>query len=338
MNSLIDELRNEAAHRKRLPMERVWRAFHRANPVAAASVDQRQRLRSALDNLADAGLARTPQSRKLWDYSATPALPAWVELTPVPAAPMCAAAEATVAWAPELAFAADVRAPVHRDDLLRVQRFLATGGRERPVVPSRERSLELFGDEKRLDALSRTGLFGPDRLSWALLRCEPFSPPMVWSELPSAPPHAIIVENHHTWHTFRRWNQEEAVWRIVAYGAGKAVWSSVGSMTAAVDVPGVMQIEYFGDIDRTGIRIATRLAALAPELALPPVRPAVRWYTLLLDRAASIPPVADDTSTAMPDLSWFPSPLRDRVATILDAGHRLPQELVGWEVLRGQVR
>src|SRR5260370_9171997 len=43
--------------------------------------------------------------------------------------------------------------------------------RDHLVVPSRERSLEIFGDEKALDRLIGTALFAPGRLSLELLRC-----------------------------------------------------------------------------------------------------------------------------------------------------------------------
>ena len=43
--------------------------------------------------------------------------------------------------------------------------------RDELVVPARERSLEVFGDEKALDRLAGAALFGPGRLTLALLRC-----------------------------------------------------------------------------------------------------------------------------------------------------------------------
>jgi hypothetical protein len=51
-----------------------------------------------------------------------------------------------------------------------VNQLLQTGGADRPVVPVRERSLELFGDE--LGALLGGALFrGDRRLTLELLRC-----------------------------------------------------------------------------------------------------------------------------------------------------------------------
>jgi len=67
-----------------------------------------------------------------------------------------------IPWAPELRFLAATRVFVPLADLLKLQDFFARGGRERPSVPIKERSLETFGDEKRLDAFgARLGLVRP---------------------------------------------------------------------------------------------------------------------------------------------------------------------------------
>src|SRR6266566_5040143 len=75
-----------------------------------------------------------------------------------------------------------------------------------PIVPSRERSLELFDDEKRLEQLARTDWFGPDRLRLEQLRCEPVAPPFAWQPLGDADNRddgsvLLAVENHTTYHT-----------------------------------------------------------------------------------------------------------------------------------------
>jgi hypothetical protein len=44
------------------------------------------------------------------------------------------------------------------------------GGRAQQFVPIRERSLELFGDEKRLDALMKSAWLRDEILSWELPR------------------------------------------------------------------------------------------------------------------------------------------------------------------------
>ena len=66
-------------------------------------------------------------------------------------------------WRPELAAAAALASSAADFDVLeRVDDFLRRGGgARRPIVPHRERSVELFGHEKRLDALIRRTACSP---------------------------------------------------------------------------------------------------------------------------------------------------------------------------------
>ncbi len=333
MTALLQRLREVAGRRRRVRLDQVWAAFRDVEPVLAASTRQREHLRVALGRLAEGDEIQLPKSRGLWERSATPELPAWIQL---PRSPEAERPDIDgVAWAPELEFARDVRRGDQLEALLAVQRFLATGGRERPLVPARERSVAVFGDEKAIDRFAKTSLFAPDRLTFELLRAFPVSPPMVIETFRGAASSmALLVENHHTYHSLVRWNREEREYRLVGYGAGKAAWSSVTSLREIVHELEVERIEYFGDLDREGVRIAAKLALAARRATLPPVVPAIRWYELLLDRADAVPDLRDDgRSLEARDLDWFPEPTRAQVQGLLDDGSRLPQELVGWDVL-----
>ena len=65
-----------------------------------------------------------------------------------------------------------MRPGVSLECLLKLQEFFADGGRDRQPVPLKERSLQIFGDEKRLDALFR-GIGDTDRLAGACLEHTP---------------------------------------------------------------------------------------------------------------------------------------------------------------------
>src|SRR5262245_43185572 len=73
---------------------------------------------------------------------------------------------ASVKWASQLAFLTTEFVTVAPDDLLKLNRFLLNEPRTEQIIPIKERSLEIFGDEKRLDALLSTSLFRPGRLHW----------------------------------------------------------------------------------------------------------------------------------------------------------------------------
>jgi len=50
----------------------------------------------------------------------------------------------------------------------------------RTIIPMRERSHEIFGDEKRLDALATSSLFAPGRLTLATLFTGRIPPPLAY--------------------------------------------------------------------------------------------------------------------------------------------------------------
>jgi len=79
----------------------------------------------------------------------------------------------SVKWASQLAFLNSESITVAPDDLLKLNQFLLKEPGTQTAVPIKERSLEIFGDEKRLDALVSTSLFRAGRLDWiGDLNCE----------------------------------------------------------------------------------------------------------------------------------------------------------------------
>ena len=101
------------------------------------------------------------------------------------------------------AAAALAATPAEFDVLARVDAFLRDGGSSRPFVPHRERSLEVFGNEKRLDTLIRTRLFTKGALTLDLLRCFqaplPLTAQYVGRPCPRGDPHDLLLAavDHH---------------------------------------------------------------------------------------------------------------------------------------------
>jgi hypothetical protein len=336
--SLLDALLEAAGGRRRLGRAEVWRAFQRAHPVEAAADDARERLITRLHALAITGRLGLPaESGSGWDRSARPAFPEWV-LLPRAEEPMPAVDVKIVPWAPELAFVLDLPKVEHLNALLAIQRFFAAGGRSRSLVPMRERSVQLFGDEKRLDQLTRTPLFAEGRLTLEMLRCFPMAPPLAFEPGPAGSQGrpVLVIENHHTWWSFCRWNAREGAYAAVAYGAGGAFGrQAVEFLSERCREWSAPFVLYFGDLDPEGLELPFRAARFAEQHGLR-ILPERRWYARLLEYASTMPLPVGAPLPVKDALSWLPGDLRDEVGHHFEQGIRIPQELVGTEALESE--
>lgn len=238
-------------------------------------------------------------------------------------------------WQPELAFLSDVRATLAFEELLLLDRFLAQGGRHCVTVPIKERSLQIFGDEKRLDLLSGSSLFREGRLTLEQLRCEVVAEPLAWKRGPAAAAGCpvLVLENAATWHSFDRWNQSAARFSAVLYGCGNRFADGVGFLAEIFrELGGARPIHYFGDLDAAGLCIPCRADRRARLLGLPGVEPCLPAYTRLLSLADRATLTDGEDPVRRDDCDWL-GPLATDAWVLLSAGRRLAQEHVGWERL-----
>ena len=240
MNKLAERIADAVTvhTRKRVPFEVVAEAAYASDSSLLTAPDRRYRLAQAIEALAAAGSIRLPASADGWDQSARPALPRWVERISEPAAPRLAAPPR--AWVDELAFAATTSlSPPERILLTRLNDFLRDGGGDAELIPLRERSYELFREEKRLDNLTESRLVVAGLLSLEVhLRAYPTPPPMPIVELGTAP-WALIIENSATFSSLRTVLRHlaEGDRTIVGWlclGAGKHVIQSITSLAERI--------------------------------------------------------------------------------------------------------
>lgn len=311
--------------------EELWELLDEADPTSAGQASRRGKLAMVVAELAAAGLVKLPSTR-LMDRTAQPPLPQRVTLicrTPSAVSPRKIAR--SVAWRPELAWAA--RAELTRAQLARLEQLNVWFRDARPTcdVPMRERSLEIFGDEKVLDRLVRSALFGPGRLSLVQLHAYRSRPPLPAVHVGNGPV-LLVVENSDTFETTaRHLNSNPSDIGYVAWGAGAAFEASV---TSVGRLPGITRIVYFGDIDADGLRFPASATMLAAELGLPPIEPAVSLYRLLFEhghRAGGCQRI--DAARAIALAGWLPANMRTAVVELLTSGGRLAQEAVGTELL-----
>ncbi len=261
-----------------------------------------------------------------WNRDVLPARPRWVRLPPTKV-PKENFDHRGFPWNPALCFLAGERGLPKgiREAALAIQRFLACEGSSRPQVPVKERSFDIFGEEKRLDGLRHSEiLFGPGKVSLELLRCYVVEPTPVAERFDQGDG-MVILENEATFDSFCRLCRQKPVHRLVIYGRGHEIQKCTAYLKREVGRYGVTEIFYFGDVDRRGFEIPHQLAQAASLGArVVPLLPAYKF--LLRDVTAAV-----DQVPAF--CSWLPEPWAARAASVILAGRAIPQEAFGWEDL-----
>lgn len=242
-------------------------------------------------------------------------------------------------WEPPLGFVREARLNLSFDELLKINDFVKTRGDTPATVPIKERSLQLFDDEKRLDVLSSSALFRPGRLDLGQhLRCEMIGVPLAWKRGPSAAggKPLIVIENAATWHSYCRWNAERALFSAVVYGDGNRFVEGIRYLKDLFsELGGARPVLYFGDLDPQGLLIPQEASARAQAAGLPAVRAELWSYQQLLTLGSGHgqPWEGEPPSSTLCD--WL-GDCAEGARQLFGAGQRLAQERVGWEFLQVQ--
>jgi len=324
--------------RVRIHIEAYTAAFLAVEPALVTSPERRSRLAGAIDDLIAAGVLT---GSRTVDRSELPFLPRFVVLRDRVADEPVGAEAAAYPWRPELSWAAKL--PLRRSEfeaLRAIQRFLRDDAAGAPVVPTGERSLGLFGDEKRLDRLRRNRrLFAPGRLSLELLKARLHAPPFVYRMVGNGPV-ALVLENVATYHSVLSNLPLDSPIGMVVFGGGANFAASACYLAQLVGegpAASIREIRYFGDLDRRGLEIPIIANAAAREARLPRVRPAIGLWAKLLRHGVRAPTVRLDSHVADRLTLWLPKTLRTDAQELLVGGHRLAQEAVGTKVLADDV-
>jgi hypothetical protein len=315
--------------RRRVQLAELWELLDQVDPSSRMGTRRRRILSELITELAAAQVAELPAARS-YDRSEIPALPKFLILPRDSAVPE---PRKTVVWHPSLAWAPQASfTPSQMYAIEQVNQWLHDS-RDHLVVPSRERSLEVFSDEKALDRLIGTALFCPGRLSLELLRCRRVAP-RLHCESAGDGDLLLVVENSDTFDsllTVLRGRGDHKV-GLVGWGAGTGFEASVLSI-AHVD-KAITEIGYFGDLDENGLRIPANAAALAVSAGLPSVRPASGLYEVMFRQGTPLPGQRKLSAAAAADLaSWLGLDHHDPAGRLLVAGERLAQEVVGLSYL-----
>jgi hypothetical protein len=327
---------------KRISAQELFAAAGRFDPGMVGDPAARARFHEALWELQTAGRIKLPTatSRTGWDTRAMPAIPVWVMRVDATSSEHSGKPAPRV-WPSALEAAG--RIAIRADEHAILER-IAAWMRDNPVpvpVPVEERSLELFDDEKALDAYLKTRLFTSGTLTLSLLGC--YIPPV-----PFVSQHVrgtgtcvlLVVENLATYTSFleviRELDPGSRPDLHLGWGYGGAFTQSVLSVPMLEPAP--QMAFYFGDLDLAGLQIAVNAAAQATLAGLPALRPATSCYQFLLDGPRHWRRADQSNRHANPDYGavcrWLPRSLQGQASELLRAQQRVPQERLGMEALR----
>jgi len=335
--NFLAALKSASEGRAKLKLGVVQAEFLKVFPHLQGTADRRNRLRTMLDELAAAGAVRLPaDEHDGWERAPTPSLPKWIIFARILPPQKERFEYRSFPWVPELAFVASLRGLRHPDELRRIHEFLKSGGRLRPIVPVKERSYELFGDEKRLDSLQNSQLCLEGRLTFEILRCKQV--PASLSCVPAARDAKepwLILENESTFHSFCRLIRFINRHKGIVLGSGIAVLRGTEFLAGLLHPTSdeqAKQFLYFGDLDRDGIQIPFQLNQRLRDQFGIQVRPADQYYQWLLEaQNIKASPLLAERRNAL--FAWFPPSIRDGIGIALCQTRPIVQEAIGWEFL-----
>lgn len=328
------ELLLQKSRGRKIPLSTLREGFARERPELAASGTFRARLRARLEELAAAGRITFPaQDGGAWDKVGIPPLPKWVQRPPALKPPRTD--PAGIAWLPAMAFARKLQRASDVQAAAAINDFLVKNRHELQLVPLKERSLQIFGDEKALDRRCRAGTLFSGQLKLQAIGAFDPPPPLPYETIgvPGLP--VLLLENHHTYWTFSTWNSASRRYSAVVYGAGWVISRCGEAVSVVMRLTGGTAVEYFGDIDPTGFSIALKLAGQVASAGLPELRPATELYRWALENgtrtALKRPPSRAQLDEAK---RWLPQDLHAPLQELYAAGKRIPQETLGVDALR----
>lgn len=363
--AFLEQLRMQGV--RRISLAGIRQGFFIANPEARNNPNPSRAILDVLTSLVAAGKVEFP-AQASWERMGTPPLPRFVTL--VREAQPAPVDYAKVPWVPELGFWVKLNAP-QLEAALAINAFLLKKPRDMRLVPIKERSLEIFGDEKKLDRirakdtllggrlpLSAIGAFVaplplPYRACSAFAR--PHTEPGVWtsntavervkaevaprngeSALPLAAGRPVlVVENYNSYWSFGEWNERAKRYAAIVYGAGEQFRSSGRALAQVFKETGAISAEYLGDIDPTGLGIPLQFNAALDTTDAMRVMPAVEFYEWLLANGVRREVERNGSGGELPANidQWLPEALCVAMKEMFSRSEWIPQESLGIEAL-----
>lgn len=323
-------------------LQDLWSVLENVYRNLPVGPERRLWLKVVLEELDVNGDISIPSVRgRQWDDTSSIRLP--LKITLKPADPRDAADDwKSFPWHPQLQWVLERRHICcdHVAFLKRVHQGLVDGTFQ-TREPLKYRSLQLTGDEKQLSRLSMSRLFGPGKLSWELLGCQPEVLPIAVERISNGPV-LLLFENAAPFMVARQILRAceayatDARFGCIGYGAGKQMVKSIGYLSM-LDPP-VGTVLYVGDLDAEGIQLAADIRALSREI---PIQPATAFHEAMFRCARELGadqgwPMKERQTRQIPDsaLEAVAAPYRVQCRKLVELGHRIPEEVIPHRVMR----
>jgi hypothetical protein len=321
--------RLQASPRKRIQLDELKRHYYSLYPDVQNSPERGSRLLAELRGLESAGHIALPAARS-WERVGSPPLPTFVQLTREK--PTVATEDfSQVAWVPELGFW-HLLSPAQLVAAKCINEFLLQRRGTLLPVPIKERSLQIFGDEKRLDGMRAGDTLFNGRLSLATLGAFQVPLPLPYRQADAPNRLVLVVENHNSFWSFGEWNHRAKLYAAVVYGSGEAFRSTGAALGQVLREVRGSGAHYLGDLDVKGVRIPLEFNAAAKDDA-PKVAPAIELYAWLLQNGNRRLKVECKSGTFAQAENWLGTELGTLTFNLWQEGLWIPQESLGFEQL-----
>lgn len=314
-----------ALQRKRIALNDLRACWLSAHPEQLQHPERDALLLKALEQQALSGELTLPATAS-YELRGNPRMPKFVTLRGSPPRPP-SEDWANVPWLPELGFWTTLTVS-ELQTAKAINAWLLTRRGRFLRVPLRERSLEIFGDEKYLDTRVRGNALFSGRLLLEAIGAFMVPHPLPYRAADARGYPILVVENHHTYWSLAQWNLEAKRYAAVVWSSGHALGSSSAALEEVVRECSASGVRYFGDLDPRGILIPARFSV---ESGLP-LEPALDLYRMSLEigtRRHNVARVMGDEAAAF---GWLTEYATD-IVNLWNSGCWIPQESIGTEQL-----
>jgi hypothetical protein len=310
---------------KRVSLALLRTLWLEADPLQIHVHNRDKQMLAALEEAHCNGVLTLPAPRS-YEKFGSPPMPAFVTLVRE-ARPKPVLNYLGTAWGPELGFwpslAGTELATAHK-----INEWLIRRRNNFRIVPLRERSLDIFGDEKYLDSRVRNGALFSGRMPLSVIGAMRVEHPLAYRPADAVGQPVLVVENHHTFWSLGEWNEDVKRYSAIVFGSGNTLCASGLALTEVMREREATHAEYFGDLDPEGISIPLKFNKINQQ-QLSPALLMYRWLLRVGRQKAGVMSNAD--GRLMLNL-WLPELAAD-IFRMWDDGKWMPQEGLGLEAL-----